>query len=996
MINTIFYFPNKDEITFEDYRTRSNKDYSGDDKINGRTIVFDPTQGEIWKNGQKYSHGKVDIDAWIQEYLTNHNIKPVNLDDYAKQQWVINYLSDNGYLKSTNIDDVFKGVSYNNDQLIFTKWDGTTTDGITIGSAQLGEPLNSIKNLGNPSNGDGLVYRNGQWKYEAYGTGGSGTGSTYTPGTGINISNNEISLKPASANEIGGIKVGGSSELSGKNYPVQITSGGVAYVNVPWTSGQVSASYSVDVTPPVITVPTDTAGTGNVSNVKCNISVYYNGEPRTIDIDGIVIGTVTRGSGKSTSGIAATPVGNTAVNVSFNNVSEFAGDSADIPINIKIGGNVIAAISISAIGMTAAPQSGANAITMWTSTETVHVGWEYNNCDPEVINFGVRSGDVVNTSFSNSGYTVWYSYGNQNSWTKLTSNPLTIDKTKLNQKYILVELRKGSSDTRVENTLVDSKYIHLIVDQQPVIGVTDYKINVIQSTMKYKSGESDFSGLLKFQVLFNSNGEWSPVTNQSITVLSGGNKWIENSVIYDDTLSNDNWVINTSEKTYTLDFLDANMSYYDAAYSMIYVYDGTTMIASQFVPFIVEGADGEITGDGPQQGISGTVMRFYSYNTEEQIRTKGVTGGSDAKWYTGDGDEENGVKYLDVLYFDGAYYRKRGASGTISHAPTYTTQQQVMTTNYVYSGSSSTGGEEWVCFNMNVDAAFNALIAKYGFIENLTGHELVITDENEPVAGMTSGSVTSDSSKINGVNRGSVRIWAGTPTDNNLYNCPFYVTNTGELHATNVVISGTMLDMASPVYTYSNSNGLSVVNGTKWAFVITPETVNGRTHDKVWRVVNWDKQETSTATLVDEEGNTTTKSGDQLTGRQYLEMPAGSGYIILTSTAMGNTQDNPIKILPPAKFCKGKEITISYCSYPRYDLYSEEELIANSYKVDGTYAGSYAGGDICWTFQYNGDYDSLNDYVLLYPGDVVKLVSDGTKWIAIAKFSTYINYTSHS
>lgn len=188
----------------------------------------------------------------------------------------------------------------------------------------------------------------------------------------------------------------------------------------------------MDVTPPVITVPTDTAGTGNVSNVKCNISVYYNGEPRAIDTDGITIGTITRGSGKSISGIAATPVGNTAVNVSFNNVSEFAGDSADIPINIKIGGSVIAAISISAIGMTAAPQSGANAITMWTSTETIHVGWEYNNCDPEVINFGVRSGDVVNTSFSNAGYTVWYSYGNQNSWTKLTSNPLTIDKTKLN------------------------------------------------------------------------------------------------------------------------------------------------------------------------------------------------------------------------------------------------------------------------------------------------------------------------------------------------------------------------------------------------------------------------------------------------------------------------------------------------------------------------------------------------------------------------------------
>lgn len=990
MINTIFYFPNNNEITFEEYRTRSNKDYSGDDKINERTIVFDPTQGEIWKNGQKYSHGKADIDTWIQEYLTNHNIKPVNLDDYAKQQWVINYISGMGYLKSQDISGVFKGVSYNNGQLIFTKWDNTTTSGITIGDiTQLGEPLNSIKNLGNPSNGDGLVYRNGQWKYEAYGTGGS----TYTPGTGIKIEGGEISLKPASTNEIGGIKVGESSELSGKNYPVQITSGGVAYVNVPWTSGQVNASYSVDITPPVITVPTDTNGTGNVSNVKCNISVYYNGEPRAIDTDGIIIGTITRGSGKSTSGIAATPVGNTAVNVSFNNVSEFAGDSADIPINIKIGGSVIAAIGISAIGMAAAPQSGANAITMWTSTETVHVGWEYNDCDPEVINFGVRSGGVVNTSFSNAGYTVWYSYGNQNSWTKLTSNPLTIDKTKLNQKYILVELRKGSSNTRVENTLVDSKYIHLIVDQQPVIGVTDYKINVIQSTMKYKSGESDFSGLLKFQVLFNSNGEWTPVTNSSITVIAGGNMWIKNSQIYDDTLSSSNWVVNTDDKTYTLDFSNDPMSYYDESYSMIYIYDGTTVRTSQFVPFIVEGADGKVTGDGPQQGISGTVMRFYSYNTEEQIRTKGVTGGSAARWYTGDGAEENGVKYLDVLYFDGAYYRKRGASGTISNAPTYTTQQQVMITNYVYSGSSSTGGEEWVCFNMNVDAAFNALIAKHGFIENLTGHELVITDANEPVAGMTSASATSDSSEIDDVTRGSVRIWAGTPTNNNLYNCPFYVTNTGELHSTKAVISGdivvngtfsgTVLDLVSPMYVYSSTSGFDTINGITWKFVNLTETSGGRTHNKIWRVENWDGQEihTSWATLIDETGNREKVTGDSLQDVSYLEVPAGSGYIIVTSTTLGNNEGHPVTILPPAKFCKGKEITISYCCAPRGQNYT-----------DTLYIGSYMSSDMCWNFQSDGTSGNLNNYVKVDPGEVVKLVSTGAMWVAIAKFGTYLNY----
>lgn len=173
-----------------------------------------------------------------------------------------------------------------------------------------------------------------------------------------------------------------------------------------------------------------------------------------------------------------------------------------------------------------------------------------------------------------------------------------------------------------------------------------------------------------------------------------------------------------------------------------------------------------------------------------------------------------------------------------------------MITNYVYSGSSSTGGEEWVCFNMNVDAAFNALIAKHGFIENLTGHELVITDANEPVAGMTSASATSDSSEIDDVTRGSVRIWAGTPTNNNLYNCPFYVTNTGELHSTKAVISGdivvngtfsgTVLDLVSPMYVYSSTSGFDTINGITWKFVNLTETSGGRTHNKIWRVENWD------------------------------------------------------------------------------------------------------------------------------------------------------------
>lgn len=97
------------------------------------------------------------------------------------------------------------------------------------------QPLSGINsaNLGTPSNGQGLVYDNGSWQYRSYGSGGA----TYTAGTGIDINNeNKISLKPASSNEIGGIKTNGTFSSAEKKYPVEINSSGQAYVQVPWES----------------------------------------------------------------------------------------------------------------------------------------------------------------------------------------------------------------------------------------------------------------------------------------------------------------------------------------------------------------------------------------------------------------------------------------------------------------------------------------------------------------------------------------------------------------------------------------------------------------------------------------------------------------------------------------------------------------------------------------------------------------------------------------
>lgn len=474
MINTIFYFPNNNEITFEEYRTRSNKDYSRDDKINERTIVFDPTQGEIWKNGQKYSHGKADIDTWIQEYLTNHNIKPVNLDDYAKQQWVINYISGMGYLKSQDISGVFKGVSYNNGQLIFTKWDNTTTSGITIGDiTQLGEPLNSIKNLGNPSNGDGLVYRNGQWKYEAYGTGGS----TYTPGTGININNNEISLKPASSNEIGGIKISSIEDISKPNrsYEVKTTSDGKAYVYVDWESAVYGGEYMINVNPSYIPVQVSSDGKGNLGEVPCAVDVRYNNTSVVGTLANPVIirnGEEISSSTALQSGISASISGSN-IKIKLTNVANFESNSLVIKSTVSYGGSNVGVAVVTLVGTVKAPASGADAVLLQTSADIVNIDWQHTVASPSAISAKLQIGTNVYTTGSSiaaQGYRIFYKYRNDSQWTLLNGD-ITINPQKYAES-LLIELRKGNSDEYANTQLFAAKEIPFIVDPAPAVGPT--------------------------------------------------------------------------------------------------------------------------------------------------------------------------------------------------------------------------------------------------------------------------------------------------------------------------------------------------------------------------------------------------------------------------------------------------------------------------------------------------------------------------------------------
>ena len=111
---------------------------------------------------------------------------------------------------------------------------------------------------------------------------GGGSSGTVTlnvgAGTGISVAADKVNLKTATSTEIGGIKIGYTA--SGKNYPVQLTSTGQAYVNVPWentTSFTITATANDD----DVVILTGTNGSNKVTYTASHAKKLGDGKSYT-------------------------------------------------------------------------------------------------------------------------------------------------------------------------------------------------------------------------------------------------------------------------------------------------------------------------------------------------------------------------------------------------------------------------------------------------------------------------------------------------------------------------------------------------------------------------------------------------------------------------------------------------------------------------------------------------------------------------------------------
>ena len=166
--------------------------------IDSSTGVLSTTGG-----GSGFNGGEITQDLWLHTGSAN----------YGSKLWFGDKGNGGGYVYLYEDTD---------DHLVIYAKEGISllTDsgsGVNIPSLLVALGALSNVNLADETDGQALVYRNGEWVNETIQGGG-----TYI-------------LPEATAAELGGIKVGFVE--SGKNYPVELDDNGNAYVNVPWQSG---------------------------------------------------------------------------------------------------------------------------------------------------------------------------------------------------------------------------------------------------------------------------------------------------------------------------------------------------------------------------------------------------------------------------------------------------------------------------------------------------------------------------------------------------------------------------------------------------------------------------------------------------------------------------------------------------------------------------------------------------------------------------------------
>lgn len=548
----------------------------------------------------------------------------------------------------------------------------------------------------------------------------------------------------------------------------------------------VADGYIYNLTKPNAICLTDANGHVASFVVTTGTELFYNGGRMTEYTVSVGNATI-NGTAVSSGNYTAVPnASDKTVTITLTNMDNVSGKTMDIPITVTFNTNQEKTLVFSILFY---PPTQADSIDLCTNTTNIHFTHYRSQWSPTELEVWCLLGNngeytrINPADEDTQGYSFEYQYINnsqQGDIRPLTANSIADFYPDLYTSIVVYLLKDGKR--------LLYRNIAYTYDGAPGIGVTQYSIQPISCNIKISGteGAQTVAGNLSFQVLKHVGNAipepMSPneLTPWSVVVTANGHVVASSNVGYD-----------SSTKTFSFSL---NESYDQYPYANIRLQsDNNTVLASTVVPFSVEGTK----GDSWAQGFNGVVMRLVDWD-------EAVASDPERGYYNGQSPDSEGIYYMDIvhyppftgnIYSGGNYYRLKPDLAITSQNGGI---NPIDGDNALVPPANSDGivnDTYWIEFASPFDSvAFQALIAEYGYISNLTGRELIITDNGTPVAGITSGhAVTGDGGEgLTDENRGNIRIWAGTPENGNLNTCNFYVTDKGILHAKNGEFSGTV------------------------------------------------------------------------------------------------------------------------------------------------------------------------------------------------------------
>ena len=417
---------------------------------------------------------------------------------------------------------------------------------------------------------------------------------------------------------------------------------------------------------------------------------------------------------------------------------------------------------------------GENAVSYDIKTSASAINYQDGTMYPNLISVYVAKSDgsqITNIKPSNSSdWQFSYSTNDGDSWNTISSD------------QIRTEGDNGMLFKATNGTITLSEYVPIVKSGIDGLNGVTYSLQLSNISLSYAPTDQNYSLQMSFNVNLYKNGSTANNTEANLYMQLNSNS--RTSLQYDS----DHWnaAINTTVQS-------------KSSTITIYAYNTNgAYLTSMTIPLSSSGQKGDKgdTGDASVgQTFKGSPLRM-SREVDGQVTADWKKG---FKYYDGKRDAENGIFYQDVVLYENMYYVCVNTDAGNDNG---------------WNLTPDVAGY-WQKFAVTEDFVADKIAANQAYIGELSSKEVVIMDDNDIVAGMTSSKALEHSS-LNGVTKGNVRIWAGEISNADLTTAPFTVTDAGKLKATNADISGKISATSGNIGGFTLNDNDLVCNNAKF------------------------------------------------------------------------------------------------------------------------------------------------------------------------------------